>query len=122
MNFPDFWKAYPHPKNRGSKAKAEQLYNALGVFQKADMLAGLEKYKAYVFETEWYQSMQAQRWLNPRAENWDSWADAEKGEDGDIRQIQKETRQLSERNRRRQQAADEKWRDRYEKQFGWRPS
>lgn len=122
MNFADFWKTYPHPKNRGSKAQAEKLFGRLSIGQRTRMEAGLERYKAHVAETEWYSPMQAQRWLNPKAENWDAWAEAEPGEDADISQIQRETAEIKARNERRQAAADEQWKRKYSKQFGHRPS
>lgn len=121
MNFADFWTAYPHPKNRGSKAEAESLYDKLSLGQRIRMEAGLPKYAAYCAETEWYQPMQAQRWLNGKKENWQSWAEAEKGEDADISQIQRETAALKERNARRDAAAKEAWRDKYQRRFGHRP-
>ena len=122
MNFADFWKAWRHPKNRGSKAEAEQLFNALSLGQRIAMEAGMAPYFAYCDETEWYQPMQARRWLNKKKENWQSWAEAEAGEDADISQIQRETAEIKARNERRQAAAVEQWRDRYERQFGHRPS
>lgn len=122
MTFDEFWKSYPHPKNRGSKSHAEKLFNRLDMWDRGNMLQGLEKYKEYVAETEWYNAMQAQRWLNKSAKNWQSWIDAKKGEDADVSQILRETEELRERNRRRQAAAEEAWRDRYERQFGHRPN
>ena len=122
MNFADFWKAYPHPKNRGSKAQAETLYGRLSITDRTDMLAGLEKYRTYLAETEWQQPMQAQRWLNKRARNWQSWIDAAQGEDADLSQIHRETEALKQRNARRKAAAEEAWRQKYERQFGHRPA
>ena len=121
MTFPDFWATYPHPKNRGSKAHAEKLYGRLSMSDKIDMLAGLGKYQAYLAENTWNAPMQAQRWLNKATKNWQSWIEAAEGEDGDISQIQRETEEIRKRNEQRQAAADEQWRDRYEKQFGLRP-
>ena len=121
MNFAEFWKSYPHPKNRGSKAHAEDLYGRLSLLDRTDMLAGLEKYKAYLTTTDWQSPMQAQRWLNKKAKNWQSWIEAAQGENADISQIQRETEEIRERNKRRQAAADEAWRVRYQRQFGHRP-
>lgn len=121
MTFSDFWATYPHPKNRGSKAHAEKLYGRLSLRAKTDMLAGLEKYKAYVAETEWYQPMQAQRWLNKSAKNWQSWIEAAEGEDGDLSDIKRRTEGLRERNERREAVYEEIWRDKYEKRYGRRP-
>ena len=122
MNFADFWKSYPHPKHRGSKLETERLYDKLNLGQRVRLEAALPVYARYCAETEWYHAMQAKRFINPRNENWDAWAEAKQGEDADLSQIRRETERIRERNRRQQAAADEAWRDRYEKQFGWRPS
>ena len=122
MIFESFWKSYPHPKNRGSKAHAEELYGRLSITDRTDMLAGLERYSEYIHGSDWQNAMQAERWLNKKKKNWQSWAEAEKGEDADISQIRRETAALKERNARRQEAADEGWRDRFQRQFGHRPS
>lgn len=121
MNFADFWKAYPHPKNRGSKAHAEELYGRLSITDRTDMLAGLARYSGYINGSDWQNAMQAERWLNKKKKNWQEWAEAEKGEDADLSQIHRETEAAKELNRRRQTHADEQWRDRYERQFGHRP-
>jgi len=121
MNFADFWKSYPHPPNRGSKADTEKLFDRLTVGQRTRMEAGLPRYTAHVHETEWYQAMQARRWLNPRAENWDAWAEAAPGEDADLETIKRETAELKRRNAKRRAAADEQWAQKYQRQFGHRP-
>jgi hypothetical protein len=109
MDFEDFWKNYPHPKNRGSKAHAEKLYGRLSVWERVEMLSGLGKYQAYLAENTWNAPMQAQRWLNKDKKNWQSWTEAAEGEDGDIRQIQQETaaRRAVEAEKRRLQAQRE---------------
>lgn len=122
MSFADFWNDYCHPKNRGSKAEAEELYNKLTLDDRVVEGRARPRYKAYVAETEWYNPMQARRWLNKKKKNWLAWAEAAEGEDADMSQLKRETEALKERNRRRQEAADEKWRDRYERQFGHRPT
>jgi len=121
MDFATFWKTYPHPKNRGSKAVAEQKFNALSIGLRTDMLAGLAKYQDYLATETWCSAMQAQRWLNKSTKNWQTWAEAEKGEDADMAEIQKGHEEIKERNRQRDAAAYKQWQDRYEKQFGWRP-
>lgn len=121
MNFQDFWKAYRHPKNRGSKALAEKKFNALGIGLRTDMLAGLEKYQAYLAENAWNAPMQAQRWLNKSTKNWQAWTEAEEGQDADLAQIKESHEEIKERNRRADAAAYKRWQDRYERQFGWRP-
>ncbi len=121
MDFADFWKSYPHPKHRGPKPHAEKLYDKLTISEKTDMLAGLERYKAYLATTDWQQPMQVQRWLGKRKKEWTAWLEVAQGEDADLSQIKRETEELRARNGRRQAAADEAWRDRYEQQFGHRP-
>lgn len=122
MNFADFWKTYPHPKNRGPKGHAEKLYDKLTISEKTDMLAALPKYKAYLAaDGQWQNAMQAQRWLGKKKKEWTAWLEAAEGEDADMSQIRRETEAIRERNERRHRLADEAWRDRYEKQFGHRP-
>lgn len=121
MNFADFWKAYPHPKNRGSKAHAEELYGRLSITDRVDMLGGLDRYREYINASDWQNAMQAERWLNKKKKNWQEWALAEAGEDADISQIQRETAALKERNDRREAAAKEAWRDKYQRLIGHRP-
>lgn len=122
MNFADFWKAYPHPRNRGSKADAEKLFNRLNIDQRTRMEAGLPRYTAHVNETEWYQAMQARRWLNPKSENWDAWAEAQPGEDADLEQLKRECEEAAANAQRRRDIVKERWRDKWEKQYGYRPS
>lgn len=121
MTFEDFWKAWRHPKNRGSKLETERLFNKMTIGQRTRLEAAMPRYFAYCDDNPWYQPMQARRFINPRNENWDGWAEAQKGEDADLSQIQRETEEIRERNRRRQEAADEAWRQKYERQFGHRP-
>lgn len=122
MNFADFWKSYPHPKNRGSKAHAEELYGRLSITDRTDMLAGLARYAEYIHGSDWQNAMQAERWLNKKKKNWQSWIEAEKGEDADLSQIQREREELAKRNARRDAAAEEQWRQRFERVIGYRPS
>lgn len=121
MNFADFWKAYPHPKNRGSRVETERLYGRLSMGQRVRLEAALPVYARYCADTEWYQPMQARRFVNPRNENWDAWAEAKEGEDADLLAITRATEEIKKRNARRNVAAEEAWRDRYERQFGHRP-
>ena len=122
MNFDDFWKTYCHPKNRGSKVETERLFNRLTISQRCRLEAAVPVYARYCADNEWYQPMQARRFVNPRNENWDAWAEAKQGEDADLSQIQRDTEALRERNARRKAAAEEAWRDKYEAQFGHRPA
>ena len=122
MNFADFWKTYRHPKNKGSKVETERLFNRLTMGQRVRLEAAMPVYAKYCDDTVWYQPMQARRFVNPRNENWDAWAEAKEGEDADLSQIHRETEALRERNARRKAAAEEAWRQKYEAQFGHRPA
>lgn len=119
MDFDTFWKAYPHPKNRGSKDKAMRLLSALTLGDMIEVERAIPGYKAHLDASDWQVPMQAQRFLNRKDRNWRAFIGNTVGED--MAEIQSGHEEIKERNRQRDAAAYKRWQDRYEKQFGWRP-
>ncbi len=70
QTFDDFWKAYPHPGNRGSKKDARKLFATLDA---AMVIEGARLYAKWCGkpDQDWYHAQMATTWL--RGEGWEGW-------------------------------------------------
>lgn len=117
-DFPEFWSTYPHPENRGSKAKAESLFNHLSLFDRNAAVKAVGPYREYLDRERWNSPMMAQTWLSKKARNWETWIVADPGESGDQKFHDEELQAIRDRNERRSQKAHEQWKERYERITG----
>ena len=125
MNFEDFWKAYPGKSHqKGSKAEAEKKWNGLSrsltekMQMQHDAFRALDKYKEVLANEPWRPPMQARRWLNPVARNWECYLESDTGESVAVEEIEKRRDEIRARNRARDEAALEQWKAQYKQRFG----
>ncbi len=64
--FDAFWKAYPHPRNRGSKSNAEKTWSRYTPEQQGAAVKAVGIYKSYLLESDWATAAMAQTWLNQK--------------------------------------------------------
>lgn len=74
--FVQFWQAYPHPPNRGSRARAEALFGKLSQPDRLAVLASLGPLRDYCAAAGWYTPKMAQTYLNPKNRHWEETPDA----------------------------------------------
>lgn len=64
--FEVFWKAYPHPRNRGSKSKAETYWGKFNDDERASAVRAASSYRDYLVESDWAPAAMCQTWLNQK--------------------------------------------------------
>ncbi len=75
--FDAFWLSYPHPNNRGSKAKARERFFKLSKPDRAAVFESLGPYADYCDAAkDWYSPKMAEGYLNPAKKIWENTPDA----------------------------------------------
>ena len=124
MTFPAFWQAYPaQSKYKGSKAKAERLFNGLSLKKQARVMESLEPYSAFLGEkdNQFRQPMMASTYLNHRNQHWETYAPQSVHTQLAKQDHERQMAEIRARNARQKAHSLEQWRDRYERQHGYRP-
>ena len=120
MNFTEFWPAYPaQSKHKGSKQKAERLFNRLNMYERHSVMLSLPVYQDHLNENGWKNPMMAATYLG-RDRHWESFQPV-KAVEAQIEEIEASREHQRRLTEYRQAQADEQWKDRFEKQFGRRP-